>query len=127
MTEDVTADLQQKMFDKAYGAYKEQHAAAERLVLERNKLYQERNCLVAALSKMWEGPGDWRAWLARHPDDPTWEPEWMTIVFFDSPVTGQMSWHIHELELPMFAHLSWGKNEWDGHTTEEKYDRLGKL
>lgn len=49
------------------------------------------------------------------------------IVCIDSELTGQMSWHIHDLEIPMFSHLKWGANTWDGHTTEQKYERLGKL
>ena len=64
------------------------------------------------------------------------------IVFIDLP-TGQVSWHIHDSEFPMFDHLQWhprasternkwysGKKAapiWDGHTTEEKYERLAGI
>jgi len=45
----------------------------------------------------------------------------------DGP-TGQMTWHIHDSELPMFDHLGRASvNTWDGHTTEEKYERLAEL
>lgn len=45
--------------------------------------------------------------------DPT-EPAW-PVVFIELP-TGQVSWH-----LPHHA------QSWDGHTTEEKYDRIHAL
>lgn len=123
---ELMADQKQRA-DAAEIAYKSQFAHAERLALERNKVYQERNCLVAALSKLWISDTPGSCWLAHHPDDPSWDKEWLTIVFFDLPQTGQMCWHIHDLELPAFAHLSWGPNTWDGHTTEQKYARLEKL
>lgn len=83
--------------------------------------YTERNALVAALSKIFPSH------LARHPeDDASWERDWMWIVFISTP-SGQLSWHLHDAHLPMFAHLSEGPNVWDGHTTEEKYARLARL
>jgi hypothetical protein len=81
--------------------------------------YAERNKLVAFISKIYP------ASLERHDEnDKTWENDWRWIVFIDSPC-GQVSWHIHDSELPMFAHLPRGAGrEWDGHTTEDKYARL---
>ncbi len=92
---------------------------------ERDLAYTERNLLVSALASvfLWAG---WRAWLAPHPPDPEWDPAWTTIVFLEGP-TGQMSWHLHDLDVPLFAMLKTGANTWDGHSTEEKYRRLGLL
>lgn len=39
------------------------------------------------------------------------EPEW-PVVFIELP-TGQVSWHVPQHDVP-----------WDGHTTEEKYQRI---
>lgn len=39
------------------------------------------------------------------------EPEW-PVVFIELP-TGQVSWHVPQHDMP-----------WDGHTTEEKYQRI---
>ena len=36
----------------------------------------------------------------------------------------QVSWHIHDSEREMFSHLEVKDNNWDGHSTEEKYRRL---
>ena len=86
-------------------------------------VYGERDRLVSALSKVFP------SWLERHPDtDLTWEDDWRWIVFVTLP-TGQASWHIHDSELPWFAHCLrlYGRNSWDGHTTEEKYERLADL
>ena len=94
----------------------------QELIAQKDQAYWERNQLVAALSKLYP------AWLARHPDeDTTWEDDWHWIVFIEIP-TGdadqQLSWHIHDKDLPYFSHLQLRENTWDGHTTEEKYRRL---
>jgi len=94
----------------------------ERLVLEKDGAYRERDRLVAALSKLLP------SFLARHPDSDTeWDADWRWIVFVDAPA-GQLSWHIHDSELPMFDHLERLEGEhWDGHTTPQKYERLAAL
>lgn len=91
----------------------------EELEKQKDGAYWERNQLVAALSKIFPSS------LERHPDsDTSWEDDWRWIVFVDLP-TGQASWHIHDSELDNFKHLlrNCGRT-WDGHTTEEKYQRL---
>lgn len=91
------------------------------LKASRDRAYRERNMLVAALSRLYPSH------LARHPEsDESWERDWMTIVFVHGP-TGQMSWHLHDSDVPLFTHLLYGENRWDGHTTEEKYERLSRL
>ena len=87
----------------------------------KDNAYTERNRLVAALSKLFP------AHLSRHPYDPCWDNDWRTIVCIHLP-TGQATWHIHDSELPMFDHLPRSKaHRWDGHTTEEKYERLAAM
>jgi hypothetical protein len=87
----------------------------------RDKAYAERDALVCVLSKLWPSH------LMLHDiKDVDWDREWMTIVCINSPV-GQLTWHIHVSEVPMFAHLKKRPNDWDGHTTEEKYARLARL
>lgn len=89
---------------------------------QKDGAYAERNQLVAGLSKCFPSS------LERHPDDDqTWENDWRWIVFIDLP-TGQASWHIHDSELPQFDHLLRDQGrKWDGHTNEEKYQRLAAL
>lgn len=87
----------------------------------KNGAYQERDMLVWALSKLFP------AHLARHSDeDKDWEDDWRWIVYVQLP-TGQVSWHIHDSERDMFDHLKIEPNEWDGHNTERKYQRLQAL
>lgn len=38
------------------------------------------------------------------------------VVYFELPEVGQVSWHLPEYTTP-----------WDGHTTEEKYDRIRRF
>lgn len=96
----------------------------QRLTEEKDGAYWERDQLVATLSRLYP------AWLERHSDeDKEWEDEWRWIVFIEIPTQdsrpGQLSWHIHDSELPYFDHLKRRQgNSWDGHTKEEKYERL---
>jgi len=112
--------------DRCGDELKEENAAlratAELVERQKDGAYSERNRLVAALSKLLP------SWLERHPDEDTeWEDDWRWIVFIDPP-SGQMCWHIHDSELPLFKHLAPSDaGEWDGHTTDEKYERLAAL
>lgn len=88
---------------------------------QKKQVYEERNRLVAVLSKLWP------AHLMMHPaSDTQWDPEWRHIVNIETP-NGQCSWHIHDSELPLFAHLAFAPNDWDGHTQAQKYERLEKV
>src|SRR6185436_11702621 len=95
---------------------------ATALVLaERDAAYGERNMLVAFLAVCYP------AHLARHPAaDRLWDDDWRWIVCVHTPY-GQMTWHIHDRELPFFDHLPRLANDWDEHTTIEKYARLGVM
>lgn len=95
---------------------REQLAAA---TAERDKAYGERAHLVAYLaacypSEIVPAESDSGAWF---------------LVFVTTPA-GQMSWHLHEDDLDLFEPLLNAPEtgiEWDGHTTEEKYERLAEL
>jgi hypothetical protein len=97
----------------------EQVRRAETAEAERDGAYRERACLVAHLASC-------------HPShightDPS-APDW-AVVIIETPA-GQMSWHIAERDLPLFAHVQpTGQHSrgWDGHTTDEKYQRLEQL
>jgi hypothetical protein len=87
-------------------------------------VYNERNRCVAGMARMALDLG-YLAYIVRHKpvEGESWDPEWLNVVFVHTP-TGQMSWHIHERELPLFAFLKREANLYDGHSTEEKYRRL---
>lgn len=83
--------------------------------------YTERNKLVAVLTSL----PSVNAWLADHPaDDTTWSDDWRTIVFLELPGVGQVTWHLHDSHVPMFAHLERRANKWDGHDTPTKWARV---
>jgi hypothetical protein len=90
---------------------------------ECDAVYAERDQLVAALTKMFPSH------LVRHEGD-DWEDEWRWVACLHLP-TGQVTWHIHDRELPWFSHLNAHTapemQHWDGHTTEEKYQRVAAL
>jgi hypothetical protein len=86
---------------------------------EADKAYEERNRLVALLARLYPSG-------LRHTAIEGWDPEWNGCVFIDTPV-GQMSWHYHDREAHLFDGLPPYVKPWDGHTTEQKHERLAKL
>lgn len=98
-----TADIMEDMKDSAYA--------------ERNRLL----CGFCALALL----AGFNAYRAQHVGA-DWEDDWRTIIFIDLP-TGQVSWHIHDSERDLFRFLPEAANQWDGHDTEEKYQRVLRL
>jgi hypothetical protein len=85
----------------------------------KNRAYGERNALVATLARMYPSG-------LQTTDIPGWHPDWHNCVYIDTP-QGRMSWHYLARDAHLFAGLPRYEKEWDGHTTEEKYERLFKL
>ena len=52
-----------------------------------------------------------------------WSDARQGCVYIDLP-TGQASWHYHDSQAHLFAHLPPYAGTWDGHTTEQKYERI---
>ncbi len=94
-------------------------AACNEVEIAKDEAYAERNKLVAALARLYPSG------IART-DIPKWDPEWHGCVYIDSPA-GQLSWHFHDSEAYLFASLPPYEKPWDGHTTDEKYERLARL
>lgn len=98
------------------------YSLTKKLKTDVDNAYRERNLLVLFLTKLYP------SFRGLHEEDPKWGSEWMNIIYIETPA-GQLSWHIHDRELPMFEHLELRteKDLWDGHDTEEKYRRLASL
>jgi len=94
-------------------------AELEQAHAERSAAYRECAYLLADFAARHQ------AHLAySDPDVPTWP------VLMVEPDAGQMCWHINPDDLDLFDHVSWADPfaiGWDGHTTEEKYQRLRQL
>jgi hypothetical protein len=83
---------------------------------DADALYTERAHLVALLSTHYP------AWLSY---SDTSEPDW--AVCFIETAQGQLTWHISPDDLHLFNHLCIipaAQSKWDGHSTEEKYERI---
>lgn len=100
----------------------------EELTRQKDAAYAERNQVVALAARLALHHPSCFAYLGRDvsvaPED-----EWSNVVFVILPGGVQLSWHIHDRELPLFARLPdvrehMDRFRWDGHTTEEKYERL---
>lgn len=85
---------------------------------ELDAVYRERAHLVAALAARWPA--------VRTPMD----ADGYSVVYIDSPA-GQLSWHIHQADIGLFRHVALTgtppEQLWDGHSTEEKYQRVASL
>ncbi len=89
------------------------HAENAELVKSRDGAYTERNLLVALLSTLFPS-GKAKTAIEG------WDESWHGCVYIDFP-WGQASWHFHDSEAHLFAHLPPYQGQWDGHTTEQKY------
>jgi hypothetical protein len=92
---------------------------AEQAEAERDAVYRERARLVAHLASLYPSH-------IGH-TDPT-APDWAVLIV-EAP-TGQLSWHIAERDMDLFAHVQPTNRicrGWDSHTTDEKYERLHAL
>lgn len=95
----------------------------ESVILQKDAAYAERNKCISLIARMAIALG-LEAGLGKHDEnDKTWEADWRNIVFVDLP-SGQVSWHVHNSDMPMFEFLGEYDKQWDGHTTEEKYRRV---
>lgn len=93
---------------------------------QKNFAYKERNYLVSLVAKMAIALGG-KAGLGKHdPNDNDWDVDWRTIVFIDIPSVGQCSWHVHDSEVGLFNFLDEYDEKWDGHSTEDKYNRIAQ-
>lgn len=115
--------------DKAIHLLGEQMQSANavimRLTKQKDAAYNERNCLVAVISKIWPSH------IMQHQpaNDPDWDPHWLTVVCVH--IAGKRcGWHIHDSEYHLFEHLDLSPipdHEYDGLTTEDKYRALSSL
>lgn len=80
-------------------------------------IYRERAYLTSELSKRYPSRLSY--------SDPD-EPDWAVLYVYTE--AGQLSWHISPDDMDLFGHLEIVPGvKWDGHTTEEKYERLASL
>jgi hypothetical protein len=86
---------------------------------QKDAAYEERNQLVAWLARCFPSG-------TKKTEIPGWDPEWHNCVYIDLP-TGQVSWHYHDSEAWLFLGLPAYTGVWDGHSTEQKYERLAAL
>ncbi|MEU4947694.1 hypothetical protein [Streptomyces lavendulae] len=81
--------------------------------------YRERAHLVAHLASLYPSQIAYA-----DPEAPDW-----AVVTVEAP-TGQMSWHVAPRDMDLFEHVERQNGlvlPWDGHSTEEKYERLRQL
>jgi hypothetical protein len=86
-----------------------------------DRAYRERNQVVVLLCKMALALG-YLVWRQRT-DIEGWEAVWHNCVYIGLP-NGQVSWHYHDREMEDFAFVPELEIPYDGHTTEEKYERV---
>jgi hypothetical protein len=91
---------------------------------EKDRAYEERNRVVAALARAAISLG-YRA-IRTQTAIEGWSDDWHGCVRIDLP-TGQVSWHYHDSQEHLFSWMPQGEMEWDGHDTREKYRRVDEF
>lgn len=86
-------------------------------VQSKDGAYEERNRLVALLCSLLPAV---RCKTAIE----GWSEDWHGCVYLTLPNGQQASWHYHDSQAELFAHVPEGEATWDGHTTPEKYQRI---
>lgn len=87
-----------------------------------DEVYKERNICVAALAVMALKLG--LKVGIKKTEIEGWDPCWLNCVYIEIPYHGQVSWHYHDRETILFNGLPEFVDEYDGHTTEDKYKIL---
>lgn len=96
----------------SYGAAMEKIGRLEKTV---DAAYYERNVLVSVLSKLYVS--------YQHPTEiDGWEKEWHNCVYIELP-TGQVSYHYHDRDAELFAHVERHPVLWDQHTKDDVHAR----
>jgi len=97
--------------------------AAESRVREMEKrkdqAYAERNHVVAAMARLFPSG-------TRRTDITGWSEDWHGCVYIDLP-TGQISYHYHDSQAPLFADLPPYTKDYDGHDKDTVHKRLAAL
>jgi hypothetical protein len=105
-----------------------------KLEQQKNQAYSERNKVVAALAKflrrsnILDPYNTYHVGVAQHDvNDTSWETDWRTILVIEINDI-QMTWHFHDSEKYLLEGFPLIPDyKWDGHSTEEKYNRLLKF
>jgi len=99
----------------------------EEMRKRKDQAYEERNRLVALLCALFPS-------RRYRTDIPGWSDDWHGCVMVHIPGAGQCTWHYHDSQAHLFAHVPelsphdmFGETwVYDGHTTEEKYERIAR-
>lgn len=91
-------------------------ARVAELKRKNDATYEERNRVVALLASLFPA-------VRCKTSIDGWLDDWHGCVYISLP-TGQVSWHYHDSQAQLFAHVPEGSITWDGHSTEEKYQRI---
>ena len=119
--DEILADARARGIDPEQNA-KECRALFERakLIADKNMAYTERDKCLVLMALMAQRLG-LKVGIGLDPKADT--SEWASVLFIDLPA-GQVSWHIHESETAWFYFVGAYGGQWDGHTTDEKYERV---
>ncbi|WP_326739112.1 WDGH domain-containing protein [Streptomyces sp. NBC_01022] len=118
MDRNTLPDLRRRTASDAATIQRWRHRA-EQAEAAIDATYRERAHLVALLAALYPSH-------IGHTDPSA--PDW-AVVIVEAP-GGQLSWHIAERDMDLFGHVMPTNRicrGWDGHTTDEKYDRIRRL
>lgn len=90
---------------------------------KQDEIYRERNQCISLICRLAMALG-LNVGIGEHINtDRVMDSKFLNVVYVDLP-SGQCGWHIPEHDMPMFEFLPKYQLKWDGHTTEQKYERV---
>lgn len=98
----------------------------EMIIAQKDNAYTERNKCIAALANLIRDIAlpNFRVFVTNHPEeDESWDNDWRTILVIQKGDL-QMTWHFHDSDKHLLKRLPVMSYIWDGHSTDEKYNRL---
>lgn len=102
-------------------ALEAKEARIKELEDQKDGAYLERNTCVATMARMALMLG-YKAVRTKTAIE-GWSEDWHGCIYIEFP-TFQSSWHFHDSQAHLFEFVPEEGNQWDGHTTEEKYRNL---
>lgn len=110
---DVSTDAVRIALTRAEQA--EANVEAMRNDSSKNKAYREVAEMASALAHLYQ------SWVLIDPQEPDWP------VLYAALPSGQVSWHFSPDDLDLIADIPRGGEPWDGHTREQRSERLAAL
>lgn len=124
-TRDYNKEALEEALEEKIDALGRLQNKVDTLDMQLQAVYADRDLILALLVRMCAGGAGWSVGVGPASDA---EPGFSNVIYIKTP-EGQLSWHFPDSEADLFDGLPDFGTEWvwDGHTTEQKHDRMRRV